>query len=55
MEIFSQVNWAEISARLSDKLLEKRSSRLHEESFNPARATRAKKSHIIARKNFSPG
>ena len=45
----------ENSSPPSDKILEKRSSRSHEKSFSPVWATRAEKSHVIARKNFSPG
>ena len=43
------------SVRPSDKIPEKGSSRLHEESFSPGWATRAEKSHVIARKNFKTG
>ena len=53
-EIFSPVYRDKISAQPSDKTLEKRSSRLHEESFSQVWARRAEKSHVIARKNFSP-
>ena len=61
MEIFSPVYWAEISACLFDKILEKWRSRLHEESLGLGSSSRAetsarvKMSHVIARKIFNPG
>ena len=38
-----------------DKILDKRSSRLPEESFSSVWATRAEKSHVITRKNVNLG